>query len=1032
MRFSILGPLRINDDPAELTVSAPRQRAMLALFLIHANEVVSTDRILDEVWGADRPASGVKTLHYHISKLREALGSEARLTTRPPGYVLEVEPEELDSFEFAALAEEGNERLDSNPRQADVVLKKALALWHGDPLSEFTYSEFAQHEIGRLNELHRAVLADRIEAALDLGGATELIGGLEELVDAHPFDERFRGQLMIALYRSGRQADALEAYREARELLGEELGIEPSAALQALEERILLQDPELASSEQAVVVGLPSYLTDFVGRGRELETVHRLLDGSRLVTVTGLGGIGKTRVAVEAARQRAGRYRHGASMVDLATATDELGVLRAFSDALNMPADTTSDLEEAVTGFLRRKELLVVVDNCEQVVESLAAPLESFLRAAGALTVLATSREPIGVGGEVTYLLPPLSLEDPGGDGAGSDALALFVDRARMRRADLEPDDDFEQAARRICQRLDGLPLAIELAAARLRMLPIDELERRLDERFAILKGGDRTAPERHHALDVTLDWSYGHLDPAEQDLFAALAVFRGGFDLQAAERCAVVADDRTVLDLLGRLCDTSLVVPPGGGSRRYQLLETIREYALMKLEALGPDDAFRRHAAYFADVVERAAEEAMSDRQAAFRRLAADSSNIHAALNWALDADGDTALRIAAGMGEYWFDRRSHEAARRDLSAAIDRAGDSDEMVLLRALKHLALLAVWMGDGDEADRLIARQREIMQATAPDPALAESLASHAQSVVAWSRGNFRLARQYLVDAIEIAATAETPELQASVAGWTATVAFLSAWVGDIDTAEEYAGRLENLRSPSNAALVDALLADARGTISWQQGDPESAAGWFRSARSLYEGLDMGPNVEDMLQSEATVLLAIGQVDEAEPLIGRALELARTLDDRRLRIRGVLLQGRVALARGDQTEARHRLTAALRMSHRAGDRAGVAWALMALASLAAAIGDHEQVIRLHSLAEAIIAGELEIPAAHKRHAEEELASASAALSESQALEPAAAGYEEAWAVVGDELLEPVSAASRRSITGSASAGDAAGT
>ena len=492
-----------------------RQRALLGYLLLRANEVVAQDRLVDALWGESPPASAVTALHGYVSRLRRVLGA-GRLETRPPGYVLRVAPDELDLHRFRELL--------AQDRHGE-----ALALWRGPALADLAFEDFAQSEIARLEELRLSALEGRFEHELADGRHAELVGELAAAVRAHPLRERLAGQLMLALYRSGRQAEALEAYRDARATLVEELGLEPGEELSELQRRILVHDPGLDLMRDRRRTELPASLTSFVGRRRELEQVRALVvrPGVRLLTLTGAGGTGKTRLALEVARAVAGEFADGARFVPLAAVAEPELMPDAIAQALGLHQSRGQSIEDALKAFLAERELLLVLDNLEHLLE--ATPLATeLLAAAPGLTILATSRTHLNLYGETEYAVPPLS--------AREEAVALFADRA----AAVRPDFAVTDVVAEICARLDGLPLAIELAAARIRTLTPAEILARLERRLELLAGGPRDVPARQRTLRDTLLWSYDLLAPVEQRLFARLAVFAGGWSVAAADGCAV------------------------------------------------------------------------------------------------------------------------------------------------------------------------------------------------------------------------------------------------------------------------------------------------------------------------------------------------------------------------------------------------------------------------------------------------------------------------------------------------------------
>ena len=396
MDFRILGPLEAVADGRVVALKRAKQRALLAILLLHANEPVASDRLIEDLWAGRPPATAAKVLQTYVSQLRKALGNDV-IVTGPAGYELRVEPDGLDLHRFERLVTEAR---GAEPPAAAQSLREALALWRGPPLAEFAYEPWAQGEIGRLEELHLAALQDRIDADLALGRAGELVGELERLVAEHPLAERLRGQLMLALYRSGRQAEALEAYRSARETLVEPLGIEPGSALRRLERAILDQDPELDLVPAAPGVGPAPSLrprsTSFVGRKRELREIRALLSRAdvRLLTLTGAGGTGKTRLAVEATAGLEDEFPDGVVLVELAPIVDPDLVATTIADALGLGETPGSGSLEVLVASLRGRRALLVLDNFEQVLA--AAPmLTELLAGAPGLTLLVTSRAPL-------------------------------------------------------------------------------------------------------------------------------------------------------------------------------------------------------------------------------------------------------------------------------------------------------------------------------------------------------------------------------------------------------------------------------------------------------------------------------------------------------------------------------------------------------------------------------------------------------------------------------------------------------------
>jgi predicted ATPase/DNA-binding SARP family transcriptional activator len=748
MRFGILGPLEVGDGEGPVRVPGAKERALLADLLVHAGRVVAADRLVEDLWGEQPPGNPANTLQGRVSALRRALGpaGSGLLLTRPPGYALAVGPEAVDAARFVRLAAAAEAAPAGEAPRAARQLEEALGLWRGPALAEFADQPWAQAEAARLEELRLAATEALVELRLAGGGHAGLVGALEGLVAAHPTRERLRGQLMVALYRSGRQADALGAYQRTREVLAEELGIDPSPELQRLHHQILVQDPALEATtpgRDQPRHNLPERLTSLVGREGELRDVAKLVAEHRLVTVTGPGGAGKTSLAVALAGRLADGYPDGAWLVALAPLRDPAQLPQAVAVAVGLaeeaagpdaPARSTA---ERLAAHAADKGILLVLDNCEHLVEACAALARRLLEAGPRLRVLATSREVLGVPGEVVWPIPPLAVPAPADDAgpgaaagsaqaageaageaagpealAGFDAVRLFVERAAAADPGFVLDAASGPVVAELCRRLDGLPLAIELAAARVRALPPAELAARLEDRFRLLAGGARALDPRQRTLRATVDWSWDLLTGRDRRLLRRLSVFLGGWTVAAAE--AVCGGDglepEEVLDGLFRLVDRSLIVrgttpaaapgtPPiqtaGGDPARFTMLETLRDYGAERLEEAGEAEAVAgRHTAWCLAL----AEEAAAHRTARpwLRRVTADYDNLRAALDRAMAArDHDTVLRLAGALGWYWWTQRTIEGRQRLADALALADGQPPSLQLAGALQAAAMVEV-------------------------------------------------------------------------------------------------------------------------------------------------------------------------------------------------------------------------------------------------------------------------------------------------------------------------------------------------
>ena len=710
LEFRVLGPLQVERDGRLLPLGGFKQRGVLALLLLGRNRPVSRDQLVDVLWGERPPASAANSIQIYVSKLRRLLGDGdsadgSAIVTEPPGYRLRVPPGELDADRFERLITAGSEALGAGKAdRAEKTFAHALTLWHGPPFADFAGEPFAQAEIARLEQLRLRALEEQIEARTALGCHATVLTQLPTLVDLHPLEERLRAQLMVALYRSGRQADALAVYQDFRSRLADELGLDPSPGLREIERQILRHDsallasaspqaPELPSAapgdfpeRAAERTNLPTPPTPLIGREQELQEASQLLRAHRIVTLTGPGGSGKTRLALQLAADAVRDFPDGVVWIPLQALSDPELVVPTIARAVGSG-------ETLVENANRR--LLLVLDNFEQLlgaasrVGNLAAQLPE-------LKLLVTSREPLHLAAEYEYPVAPLREQE---------AVALFIERASAAKPDFIDDGAVEE----ICLRLDCLPLALELAAARVKALSASALLKRLDRRLPILTGGSRDAPERQRTLRATIAWSYELLAEDEQRAFARLAVFTGGCTLEAAEQVC-----QTDLDTVAALIDKSLLRREGD---RYLMLETIGEYALERLEASGELDEFRqRHADYYLEQA-RSVELLIRSPQAAgaIDRLEPEHDNLRAALQWLSGRTSEQPLRLAMwglaarlhGFGDQALDRRNVTEAARLYRESIEIGLQlKDDTQTAYCLAGLAAVSAQRGRLDQAARL--------------------------------------------------------------------------------------------------------------------------------------------------------------------------------------------------------------------------------------------------------------------------------------------------------------------------------------
>ena len=884
MQYLILGPLEVRAEAGNVAIPAAKQRALLAILLVRHGSPVPGWRLIEELW-PDPPVSARKVVQTYVSKLRHILPAGTLVTTQT-GYRLEVGPEELDSARFEALFRAAES---APPDKQGELLREALDLWRGGALEDFVDEPFARAEITRLEAIRGAALERRFDFDLAQGRHVSLLAELGPLVQANPLNERIRGQLMLALYRSGRQDDALRVFREARRALVEQLGVEPTPALRRLEEAILRHDSDLlvpwnalsdvaaGHATTATTHGSPPQVgagagrrsttrRAFVGRAGDVDRLRGLLTGarSRWVTLTGPAGSGKTRLAVEVATQVGHGYRDGWAFVDLTRIDTADQVALETAAALGIHLEDLDDAETALGDVLRPRQQLLLIDNFEHVVA--AAPLIArLLDRAPDVAVMLTSRSAVGGRGEREYPVAPLSV--PRADArwdtvAEADAVALFMDRARAVRPDFTLTETNAQQVAQLCTRLDGLPLAIELAAARVDLLSPRSVLARLDQRLDLFATDLPETPERHRSLRAAVDWSYELLDADSRRAFAELAVFSGGFTVDCAE--AVLSHPRRLLvDTVKTLVNSSLLKPVGaaGDEPRFAMLETIREYAGMRLTETGRSDSIRaRHAQSYRAMAEEAEPQLRGpDQMRWVELLYAELPNIRDAVQWGKDQDDpEMALLTVAALWRFWQVRGLTHEARAHLEDLLTHPHLSDTA---RAAGHLGTARCVFHQGD------------------------------------------------LDAVTLHVGACLPYYQAA---------------GDL----------------YSAGFAAILLGAATG----RAGDADTGAGILREALTVARSIG-----DDWLQAMGLgylgmVLSAQRQHQRARSALEEGLRAARELADTRMVGWFLIGLGRTALAAGDPSLAQGRFEEALTLARRLGDAWSQAWALQGLATTALAEGN----------------------------------------------------------------------------------------
>jgi predicted ATPase/DNA-binding SARP family transcriptional activator len=797
--FRVLGPVEVIRDGVSV-VLGPKPRAVLAYLVLNAGLPVSATRISEELWGDDPPPTARSSLHVHLSKLRKALAS--RLRTTPAGYVLEAEPAEVDALRFEQAVEVVRRRDDDTGTTSD-ALRAALAMWRGPAFEGIDQGPAIMAAAARLEELRLTAAEDWVDADLALGRHEQLVAELQGMVETHPTRERLAGQLMLALHRSHRSADALRVYDQLCSSLDETLGVDPGDDMSALARAIRRGDPTLVRPGSA---GLPLPTTSFVGRGDELAELKNLLGRERLMTLVGPGGSGKSRLALELARVAAPDHPGGVFLVGLGGLAPADSVTRAVAGTIDARERPGEPLLPTIVERFRHGSALLLLDDCDHLAAQCAGLCGTLLEVVPGLRILATSREPLGVSGEMVYRVQGLGL--PASDARPAeqlrcDAVRLLAERMAAARpgVDLQEGDATDAAA--VCSHLDGLPLAIELVAARVRSMSLHELADHVGHHLDLVGGGRRAGHERHRTMRAAIDWSHQLLDEPERVLFRRLAVFASGFGSVAAEALAAI-DPPTgrAVTILAQLVDRSLVevtLRPGEAAR-YRLLEVVRQYAAWCLVEAGEEAAVRAaHAAWFAELASGAAGWGGDQQQAWVHRVERDLDNLRAALGWFL-GDGwapEKAIQMLVDMWWVWYVRGMPGESWAWLRRALAAAPTEPTPARAKALLAAAACARGTGGFAEAAELGAQALDIQLALGDEWGQAAALNS-----------------------LCISATA----------------------LGDLDAALEHAeaslSKIESLGVPRHIATSRLNL----GVVLRARGDLQRPEELFESARRAYDEL----------------------------------------------------------------------------------------------------------------------------------------------------------------------------------------------
>ncbi len=850
-------------DEAQCRVPPGKPTELLVRLALDAGVEVRTDRLIDDLWGDD--AAARNTLQSKVSILRRALGASVPILGSRTGYTLDVDPRAVDAIDVLALLEVAERAMTGDDhRTAFATAVDALGHFHGDVLSEAGDGAWLQPYRARLDEARLALLECKLGAAIEIAAPGAAIGELEDLVRQHPLRERLWELLIWALYRAQRQADALDAYRRIRDLLDTELGLSPGPRLAALEQRVLQQDPVLDPVKRTVAGApvprrgnVPSLMSQLVGRDDELASVTDLLSVQRLVTIVGPAGVGKTRLATEAARVG---ETTDAWLVRLEAAHSPSQLPSVVGDALGLNGATVP----MIVDRLLATTSVVVLDNCEHLVEAVAELTSTLLDRVPGISILATSQVPLDLDGETVLVLAPLPIEA---------SIELFTQRSVERRRSFTLDPDAAVVVESLCRSLDGLPLAIELAAARTKALSVQEIARRLDDRFSLLNDPSARRPERHRALSTAIAWSYDLLFPDEKQVLWAVGCFTDGAPLAGVEAVtdALGVPGPAAVDALGRLADRSLVAVEVGaeGSVRYRLLNSVRAFTADRVADAGMTTTARAaHAAWFADRADDARRDERGPRQVPHLVFArTERANIDAALAWSASNDPTLGLRITRGFGWGWIILgEAHVAAERTravLVAAEAFASPADRAIALSQI-------TWNEAG--ADLALAR-------TAGEDAVAAAELSQSATAIAESRlplafvllqagqpgDAIAMLRQWRADAGDHATAWETG-VSCMLLGYSGLVS------GDAALAHDAATEGITLHPQVGDGWLVSHFESILGQLALAEGDVARATAHLsRAAQAAQQ--------TELLATEAYHLVALGRVQQ---LAGQLADAAATL------------------------------------------------------------------------------------------------------------------------------------------------------
>ena len=935
MRVWMLGGFALWIGTRTIEESAWRLRKaanLVKLLALSPGHRLHREQIMDLLWPDLGRRAGSNNLRVVIHAARRTLDLDPNAASDYlslqgeqlalcPGEQLWVD---VEAFEEAAATARRSREL--------AAYRTALDLYAGDLLPEDRYEEWAEEHRRRLRETRLSLLLGLARLREERGEYSLAAEALQSVASQEPTNEESHASLMRLYALSDRRGEAIAQYGRLREVLSVQVGAEPSSATRRLRDEIAAgrlppahpADSPPEEPSDASAHNLPAPRTSFVGREREMVEVKRKLAMTSLLTLIGTGGSGKTRLTLEVARDLIGAYPDGVWLVELAPLSEGALVPQVVATTLRVQEQPGRPLLESLIDALGDKQMLVILDNCEHLIESAARLTDTLLDSCPRLRVLATSREPLGATGELGWLVPSLSVPQAQHyptieELEGYESARLFADRASKRHPGFELTPENVTAVAQVCARLEGIPLAIELAAARVGMLSAEQISERLGHSLKLLKGDDRTADHRHQTLRATLDWSYELLSEPEQVLFRRFGAFAGGFTLEAAESVGAGGDieEEDVLELLSYLVDKSLVVTEESWERgaRYRLLEPVRQYAREKLRVSGEAEAVgRRHAEFFFALAEEAELELIRPRQAEWLdRLETEHDNLRAALSWALEREVDLGPRMAGALCRFWHTRGYLSEGRRYLEEAVARSHVVPATVRAKALEGLGWIAEPQGDYERARVAYEKSLELYRSSKDKRGVANALGDLGS--LALDQGDYARATSLLEESLTLHR--------------------------ELGSKEEVVGVLNGL-----------------GVLASADGDRERSVSFFSEALALSRGSGSVRKNAVSLGNLGITMLVHGDTEQATVLLDESLALFRGIGDSSNIAIGLMYSALAALTRGDHERVKALSEESLKLLQKVEDKQHIADCLEIMAGGAGAQGQAQRAARLWGAAEAM--------------------------------------------------------------------------